>query len=369
MSKEKRDYYEILGVSKSASDNELKSAFRKLAKEYHPDVSKDPKAEEKFKEIQEAYAVLSDKEKRSQYDQFGHSAFEGGFGSTSGFDFSGFDFSDLFGDLFGSSFGFGRQSTSSNRSRQGRDTIMEMSISFEEAVFGSEKKLKLNIEERCEACDGLGGKDKETCSKCHGSGSVTSEQRTILGTYLTKTTCYECGGKGYILTKNCPTCRGKGTVKSNKEIVVTIPAGIDTGNQLRVARMGEAGINGGRNGDLYIEFYVNKHPLFERNNDEISLTLPITISEAMLGCKKEIPTLYGEVILTIPAGTQNDAKFLLKGKGVSNINSKRKGDMIVITKVIIPNRLDRKQKELVNELSKTNLEQHEAFIKYNKRKK
>lgn len=368
MSKEKRDYYEILGVAKNATDNDLKSAFRKLAKEYHPDVSKDPKAEEKFKEIQEAYAVLSDKDKRSQYDQFGHSAFEGGFGGASGFDFSGFDFSDLFGDLFGSSFGFGNQSSYSNRPRKGRDSIMEMSISFEEAVFGSEKKLNLNVEEKCDECDGLGGKDKETCHQCHGSGSVTSEQRTILGTYLTKTTCSACSGKGYLFAKNCPTCRGRGTIKRNKEIIVTIPAGIDTGNQLRVAGMGEAGINGGRNGDLYIEFYVAKHPLFERHDDEITLSLPITITEAILGCKKEVPTLYGDVILTIPAGTQNKAKFLLKGKGVTNLGSKRKGNMLVLVNVIIPNRLDRKQKELINELSKTNLEQHEAFIKYNKRK-
>ncbi len=366
----KKDYYELLGVSKNASDSEIKSAFRKLAKDYHPDINKSPDAEKKFKEFQEAYAVLSDKEKKQQYDQFGHSAFEGGgFGGGAGFDFSGFDFGDIFSDMFGSSFGFGGGGTSSNRPRKGRDIIMEMEISFEEAVFGTEKNINIDVEEDCSKCNGKGGHDEKKCPKCHGSGTVTSEQRTILGTYLTKTTCSNCNGKGNTFDKTCTTCRGRGKTKNNKKITVTIPAGIDTGNQLRIGGKGEGGTNGGPNGDLYLEFFVNKHALFSREGDDIQLKLPITITEAILGVKKDIPTLYGDIILTIPSGTQNNSKFLLKGKGVTNVSSKRKGNMYVIIKVVIPNKLDKKQKELVTQLSTTNLEHHEEFIKYNKNKK
>ena len=364
----KKDYYELLGVSKNATDSEIKSAFRKLAKDYHPDVSKDPNAEQKFKEFQEAYAVLSDKEKRNQYDQYGHSAFEGGFGSSNGHDFSGFDFSDIFSDLFGSSFGFGGRSSYNNHPRKGRDSIIEMRISFKDAVFGIEKTINIDVEDNCNSCFGVGGHDEKKCPKCHGSGSITSEQRTILGTYLTKTTCNACNGKGITYDKICSTCRGRGKIKSNKDITVTIPAGVDDGNQLRIGGKGEAGTNGGPNGDLYIEFTVDKHPLFIREGDNIILELPINISDAILGCKKDISTLYGDVVLTIPAGTQNDARFLLKGKGVQNISTNRKGDMYVIINVVIPNKIDRKQKDLIMELSKTNLEQHEDFIRYNKKK-
>jgi molecular chaperone DnaJ len=362
----KKDYYERLGVSQNATDAEIKSAFRKLAKENHPDVNKDPNAEQKFKELQEAYAVLSDNEKRRQYDQFGHAAFENNFGGPSGgFDFSGVDFTDIFSDLFGSSFGFGG-GFSNNRSRKGRDVVLEMKIPFEDAVFGTKKTINIDVEENCKTCDGHGGHDERTCSNCRGSGTVTTEQRTILGTYLTKTTCSTCNGKGYTFDKACSTCRGRGKVKTNKEIVVEIPEGIDTGNQLRIGGKGEAGSNGGPHGDLYIEFTVDKHPMLIREEDDIYLKLPITITEAILGTKKDIPTLYGSVLLTIPAGTQNNNKFLLKGKGVPNVSTKRKGDMYVITNVIIPNKLDKKQKDLINELSKTNLEQHEEFIKYQK---
>lgn len=366
---EKKDYYEVLGVSKNASDAEIKNAFRKLAREYHPDVSKDPNAEQKFKEIQEAYAILSDKEKRRQYDQFGHSAFEGGFGGTGGFDFSGFDFSDIFSEIFGSSFGFGSRTSYSNRPRTGRDVVIEMNISFNEAVFGTEKSIKIDVEENCSYCHGTGGYDEKKCSKCHGSGSITTEQSTLFGTYLSKVTCNTCDGKGYTYEKICSKCRGRGKVKNKKEITVTIPAGINTGNQLRISGKGGAGINNGPNGDLYIEVIVDKHPLFIREDNDIILELPITIAEATLGCKKEIKTLYGEVVLTILPGTQNNTKLLLKGKGVPDISSKRKGNMYVIINVIIPNKLDRKQKELMIELSKTDLEQHEAFIKYNQKKK
>jgi molecular chaperone DnaJ len=365
----KKDYYEVLGISKTATDAEIKSAFRKLAKEYHPDVSKDPNAEEKFKEIQEAYAVLSDQTKRSQYDQFGHDAFNanGGAGyGAGGFDFNGFDFGDIFSDIFGSSFGFGGGSSQGQRRQKGHDVAMKMHLSFEEAAFGTEKTIKLDVEEECSSCDGNGGSGEKRCDRCHGSGTVTAEQRTILGTYLTKTTCPTCSGKGYTYDETCSKCRGKGRIKATKEIVVKVPAGVDEDSQLRLPNKGEAGHNGGPNGDVYIAFSIDSHDLFEREDDDIYLDLPITISDAILGTKKEIPTLYGTVILTIPGGTQSGTKLLLKDKGVANVSSKRKGNMYVVVNVIIPNRIDRKQKEIVEALGKTNLEGHDAFNKYYK---
>jgi len=366
----KRDYYEVLEVSKNATDKEIKSAFRKLARKYHPDVNKDPKASEKFKEIQEAYAVLSDSKRREQYDRFGHSAFQGrtSTGGAGGFDFSGFDFSDIFSEIFGSSFGFEDQGSYSRRAEKGDDVLLRMNVSFEEAVFGIEKTIKLDVSENCPNCNGTGGIGETKCPKCHGSGTVTTEQRTLFGTYLTKTTCSKCKGRGVIYEKTCPKCRGTGKVTTTKEIKVSIPAGINTGNQLRLAGKGEAGINGGPNGDAYIEFVVSNHLLFDRKDEHIYLTLPITIVEASLGCKKEVPTLYGDVKLTIPPGTQSNSKFLLEGKGVPSLTSKRKGNMYVITKVIIPNSLNKKQKELFEELEETDLENHEEFKKYKKNK-
>lgn len=359
----KRDYYEVLGIGKTATEAEIKSAFRKLAKEFHPDVSKDPNAEEKFKEIQEAYAVLSDQTKRQQYDQFGHDAFNGNGGGGfqgGGFDFSGFDFGDIFSDMFG--FGGGR----SNRGRKGQDVAMKMHLSFEESAFGTEKTIKLDVDEECAECHGHGGHGEKRCDRCHGSGTVTAEQRTILGTYLTKTTCPACNGKGSTYDETCSKCRGKGRIRVNKEIVVKVPAGVDEESQLRLTGKGEVGQNGGPNGDVYIEFSIDKHPLFQRTDDNIYLELPITVSEAILGVKKEVPTLYGTVILTVPGGTQSGTKLLLKDKGIANVSNKRKGNMYVIVNVIIPNHIDRKQKEIVEMLSKTNLENHDDFRKYNK---
>lgn len=363
----KKDYYEVLGVSKTATDAEIKSAFRKLAKKYHPDVSKEENAAEKFKEAQEAYAVLSDETKRRKYDQYGHAAFtddRGGFSGFEGFDFGSMN--DIFDEIL-SGFGFGGTYSSSRRGsnrRNGNDVLYKMNITFEEAAFGCEKDIKLDVIEVCSECNGQGGFDEKTCHNCHGSGMVTAEQRSLFGTFLTKTTCPTCGGKGKIYEKKCSKCKGSGQVKENKTITIKIPAGVDTGNRLRVAGKGEAGLNGGASGDLYIEFTVSNHSLYEREGDDIYMDLPLTITEAVLGCKKEVPTIYGTVTMSIPAGIQNNDKLRLKGKGIENVHSGRKGDMYVIIDVIIPEKITREQKQLFETLNNTTLDSHPAFKKY-----
>ncbi len=359
----KKDYYEVLGVSKSATDAEIKSAFRKLAKKYHPDVSKEPDAAEKFKEAQEAYAVLSDADKRRQYDQFGHAAFSQG-GASGGYDFSGFDFSDIFGDLFGGGFGFsgfGGRSSSQNRARKGDDRLIRMNLTFEEAAFGTHKTLNLNVSTKCDQCSGKGGSGEKTCSTCGGSGTMTKEQNTLFGTFMTRTTCSTCGGKGKTYESKCSKCKGTGTISENKDIDVKIPAGVDTGNRLRLAGKGEAGQNGGPNGDIYIEFTVKDHPLYERENSDIYLTLPITITDAVLGNKVDVPTLYGTVKLTIPSGSKSGDKHRLKGKGLEEPNSGRKGDMYVILDIQVPSKLSKEQKKLFESLKATNLDDTQAF--------
>ena len=357
----KRDYYEVLGVAKDASSDEIKRAFRKLAKKYHPDVSKEPDAAEKFKEAQEAYAVLSDETKRSQYDQYGHAAFDQMNGGA-GFDFSDFDFSDIFDGLFGSSFGgfggFGRRQ-SNNGARDGADKLMRINLSFEDAVFGTKKKINIDVNSECRSCHGKGGRGEKTCSTCHGKGVVTQQQRTILGAFMTQTTCPDCNGKGRVFDKTCVDCHGKGFVRENKNIDVKIPAGVDNGSRLRLAGKGDAGINGGADGDLYLEFAVKEHPIFIRDDYDIYLEVPITITDAVLGCKKEIPTLYGDVKLNIPAGSQSGDKLRIKDRGVTHINSSVKGDMYIILKVVIPTKLDRNQKKHFEELAKTNLKTNE----------
>ena len=361
----KRDYYEVLGVDKNASEAEIKSAFRKLAKKYHPDVSKEPDAAEKFKEAQEAYAVLSDANKRRQYDQFGHSAFDqmGGAGA-SGFDFSDLDFSDIFGDIFGSGFGFGGRS--SNRSRRGNDTLVRIDLTFEEAVFGCKKDVKIDTMVECDSCNGKGGHGEKTCQTCHGSGQVTSEQRTIFGSFATRSTCQTCHGKGVTYDTKCSKCHGEGRIRENKTVEVKIPAGVDTGNKLRLNGKGEAGVNGGPNGDLYLEFKVKSHPLFERDENDVYLTLPITITEAVLGCKKDVPTLNGTVKLSIPAGSKTNDKHRLKGKGIADPQTGRKGDMYVIIDIHIPKKISRDQKKLFEALSKTKLDDSDKFDKIRK---
>jgi len=364
---DKKDYYEVLGVSKSASQDEIKSAFRKLAKKYHPDVSKEQDAESKFKEAQEAYAVLSDEEKRRQYDQFGHAAFQGGAGGAGGFggfDFSGFDYGDIFDNIFGGNFGFGGRS--STRSHRGSDTLMKMKLSFNEAVFGCKKDISVDVVEECSECSGKGGFGEVTCDKCHGSGTITSEQHTIFGSFLSKTTCPKCSGKGKSYERTCKSCNGNGRVRTNKDLEVKIPAGVDNGTRLKLSGKGSAGTNGGPNGDLYIEFSVAEHDFFIRDDNDIYVEAPITIVDAVLGCKKEIPTLYGNVTLTIPAGSESGDKHRIKGKGINNEATRRKGDMYIVLKIVTPKKLSKEQKKLLEELNKTNLNDDNDIKKFNK---
>ena len=355
----KRDYYEVLGVSKNASQDEIKSAFRKLAKKYHPDINKDPDAPEKFKEAEEAYSVLSDESKRKKYDQYGHAAFDNMNGGA-GYDFSDFDFSDIFSEIFGSGFG-GFSSQGRSRVTKGRDAITKVHLTFEEACFGCKKELDIDTLEKCDDCNGNGGHGEKTCTRCHGSGVITAEQRTILGSFMTRTTCPDCNGAGKTYETTCSSCKGKGRIRKNKTIEVKIPAGVDNGDQLRVPSKGEASPNGGPNGDLYLEFHVSKHEIFERDGKDIYLTIPLTIPEAVLGCKKDVPTLYGKVTLTIPAGTSPNDKMRLKGKGIEDPNTYGKGDMYVVLDLKVPTKLTKEQKKLYEDLS--HIENNDTFFK------
>jgi len=381
MAESKKDYYEVLGVERSASDAEIKSAFRKLAKKYHPDLNKDdPQAAEKFKEVEEAYSVLSDESKRKMYDQYGHAGVNN---SASGFggygDFGGVevDLGDIFDSFFGggSSFsgtsGFGRNyGQRQNRPTRGSDVLMRIKLDFDESIYGCDKKLKLDVVEDCDECNGLGGFDSKTCSNCHGSGVVIQEQRTILGSFQSRTTCPNCNGTGKTFKTTCTNCHGKGKIRKNKTITVNVPEGINTGDRLRVSGKGNPGYNGGDNGDLYLEFIVSEHEYFTRQSDDIYLEVPLTITEAILGTKKTIPTLYGNVKLNIQAGVQTGDKERIKGKGVDNKYKKHKGDMYLIYKVYVPRKISRDQKKLLEELDDTNLETSEIkefnkFVKNN----
>ena len=369
-----RNYYDVLGVSKNADEKEIKSAFRKLAKQYHPDINKEPGAEEKFKEIGEAYAVLSDAEKRRQYDQFGHEAFtqgaaSGGFGGGfGGFSADDIDLSSIFEDLFGGGMfgGSSRRTSSRNRPTKGRDSLVNVNLTFEEAVFGCKKTISLDLDTECDNCDGKGGSGEETCSTCGGRGRVITQQRTMFGVFQSESSCPDCNGKGKTYKNVCKSCGGNGHVIKNKEIEITVPEGVDTGHQLRISGKGAAGYNGGPNGDIYIEFKVKNHPLFERKDNDIYVDVPLTITEAVLGCKKEVPTLTGVVVLDVDAGSQSGDQLRLRGKGIKDPTSSKKGDMYVVLDVVIPNKLDRKQKELFKELSKTDLETGNSFKNYKK---
>lgn len=366
---DKKDYYEVLGVSKSASQDEIKSAFRKLAKKYHPDVSKEPDAETKFKEIQEAYAVLSDEDKRHQYDQFGHAAFTnggaGGANGFGGFDFSGFDYGDIFDNIFGGGFG-GFSGRKQSSSRRGSDTLMHMNLTFDEAIYGCKKNINVEVVENCDECSGSGGFGEQTCDKCHGSGTITSEQHTIFGSFLSKTTCPKCEGTGKTYERVCKKCNGQGRLKTKKNLEIKIPAGVDTGTRLKLSGKGSSGLNGGANGDLYIEFSVSEHEFFIRDDNDIYIEAPITITEAVLGCKKEIPTLYGNVTLTIPAGSESGEKHRIKGKGINNEATRKKGDMYIVLKIVTPKKLTKDQKKLLDELSKTDLTDDDDIKKFDK---
>ena len=369
----KRDYYEILGVDKNASEKDIKLAFRRLAKKYHPDVNKDAGAEEKFKEAQEAYAVLSDEKRRKQYDQFGHAAFDGnGAGSAGGFDFSGFDFSDfsdIFENVFGggaSSFGFSSSSRGGGRRKsRGNDSLLVMEVSFMEAALGTVKEIEITTTDVCSECKGKGGFGEHTCEDCHGSGTITGTQNTIFGSFLTKTTCPSCGGEGVTYDRVCSKCHGKGRVKVVKEVDVKVPEGVDNGNRIRLSGMGEASPDGGKNGDLYIEFKVKNHDFYEREGNDVYMELPITITEAIMGTKKDVKLLNSVVTLSIPAGSNSGDKHRIKGKGIKDVNYHSYGDFYVILKVITPKKLSREQKKLIEQLNKTDLSD-KSIDKYNK---
>lgn len=370
----KRDYYEVLGVSKNADEREIKSAFRKLAKQYHPDLNKDKDAPEKFKEVQEAYEVLSDPQKRKTYDQFGHAAFDqngnagfgGNYGGFSNFGFDDIDLGDILSGMFGEGFGFSNRSSKTNRTQKGKDLLYEMKISFMEAVHGCKKDITLDVYETCEDCNGKGGHKEKICSRCHGSGTITQESRSLFGSFLSKTTCPECSGTGTMFEEICNKCKGKGKIKKRKTIGVKIPSGIDTGQQIRLKEKGEAGINGGLNGDVYVEVIVEEHEIFKRHGNDIYMEVPVNIVEATLGCKKELKIMDDKIILTIPEGTQNLDKLRIKGKGVPYINQSKVGDLYIIIKVVTPTKLDRKQKELFNELAKTDLDNNESLKRFKK---
>ena len=382
---EKRDYYDVLGIPKSATEAEIKSAFRKKAKEYHPDLNKDnPNAAEKFKEAQEAYSVLSDENKRKMYDQYGHAGVgaggpgAGGFGGFSDFSSAGFDFGDIFDSIFGgvgsdSGFGgfsgFGGGRGNKNRPTRGSDILMRMNLTFEEAIFGCEKKFNIEVVEDCSECHGNGGFDKEECSTCHGRGTITSQQHTILGAFMSTTTCPDCKGNGHTYKRKCKECNGKGKVSVDKKLTINIQEGIATGDRQRVSGKGNPGTNGGENGDLYIEFVVDEHEYYIRQNDDIYLEVPLTLTEAILGCKKTIPTLYGNVKLNVSAGTNSGDKERIKGKGVNNKYRKHKGDMYVVFKVYTPSKLSREQKALIEKLDETDLKKDEIkdFDKFTKK--
>ncbi len=357
-----RDFYGELGVSKSASPEEIKEAYKKLAKQFHPDVNKDKDAEEKFKKIGEAYRVLSDPQKRQQYDQFGENAErfggQGGFSGFEGFSGQDFDFSDLFDNMgFGGSFsdffsGGGRQT---QRSRRGQDILVNLTISFEEAAFGVTKEIFVNKTEKCSKCSGEGTTEKDgkqTCTTCHGSGIQKTMQRTILGTIATQTTCGKCKGVGKIITKPCTTCHGSGKESVRKKISVKIPAGVENGIRLRVNGEGNAGDNGAQSGDLFVGLFVEEHEFFKRDGSDVYLELPITFSQAALGTKAEVPTVHGKVELKIPAATQSGTVFRLKEQGVKSLNSSRIGDQFVKVIVKTPDKLSKKQKDLLEELAK-----------------
>ena len=351
---DKRDYYEVLGVDKSADDATLKKAYRKLAKKYHPDVNPgDKEAEAKFKEATEAYTILSDPEKRKQYDQFGHAAFENGGGGAGGgfggFDFNGADMGDIFGDIFGDLFGGGRSRRANNGPMKGANLRARVNITFEEAVFGCEKELEIVLKDECTTCHGTGAKpgtSPVTCPKCHGEGQVVYTQQSMFGMVRNVQTCPDCHGSGKIIKDKCTSCRGTGYTSSRKKIQVSVPAGIDNGQSIRIREKGEPGTNGGPRGDLLVEVNVARHPIFQRQDMNIFSTAPITFAQAALGGEMRINTVDGEVSYEVKPGTQTDTRIRLKGKGVPSIRNKAvRGNHYVTLIVNTPTGLSKEAKD------------------------
>ena len=360
MPDQKRDYYEVLGVSKSASDDEIKKAYRKLAKQYHPDLNPgDKTAEAKFKEVNEAYEVLSDKDKRAKYDQFGHAGVDpnfgagagGPFGGFSGADFGDIDLGDIFGSFFGGGFGGGSSSSRRNGPMKGDTLRAGVTISFEEAAFGCEKEIILNREESCDTCHGTGcepGTTAEICPNCRGTGTVRIQRGGGAFTFATTTTCPKCGGTGKIIHQPCKTCNGSGSVRKQRKITVKIPAGIDNGQAVSLRGQGGAGRNGGPAGDLIISVTVRPHAFFKRDGTSVYMEQPVSFLQATLGAELEIPTIDGKVKWTLPEGTQPGTTFRLRGKGIPSINGRGRGDQFVTVQVQVPRNLSREQKEALH---------------------
>jgi molecular chaperone DnaJ len=374
---DKRDYYEVLGISKSASEDEIKKAYRKLAKQYHPDVNKAPDAEAKFKEVNEAYEVLSDPQKKATYDQFGHAGMDGfaNGGYSSGFGGMNMDdlgdiFSDFFGGMGGfSGFNFGSGSSSSRRSGpiKGDNRYMSMEIDFLDAVHGVDKMINLTVDKVCTYCDGSGAATKsdiETCPTCRGTGRVVRQSRTPFGVVQQQGVCPDCRGTGRRIKKICPHCGGKGYNTVKEQVEVTIPAGISSGQQVRLAGYGERGENGGPNGDLYIEIRVRPHKYFTREGNNIHIAVPISAIDATLGTVVDVPTAYGDVELTIPAGTQPGQQLRIKGYGIKDLRTKNVGDQYVEVQIEIPKKLSREEKELYEKLA--NRKKESVFEKFKK---
>lgn len=360
---DKRDYYEVLGLTKGASDDEIKKAFRKMAMKYHPDRNPgDKEAEEKFKEINEAYAVLSDPDKKDKYDRFGHAGVDpnSGFGGGSGFGgFGGFeDIFDMFGGAFGGGFGgFGGGNRSRrNDPQKGSDLQKSITIDFKEAAFGTKKQIRINKYVKCKTCDGTGaapGTSKKQCPKCGGTGEVRTAQRTPLGTFQSVSACPDCNGTGEVNETPCKDCGGTGKIRDNVTIAVNIPAGVDNDSVIPIRGQGEPGINGGSDGDLYIVINVRPHELFERRGQDLWLEIPITFNQAALGDEIIVPTLEEKVSYKVPAGTQPDTVFRLKGKGIKNVRSSKKGDLYVKVSLEVPTKLNSKQKKAIEAMGKT----------------
>lgn len=348
----KRDYYDVLGVSRTASDDEIRKAYRRLARQYHPDVNKDAGAEEQFKEINEAYEVLNSAEQRTAYDRFGHAGV-GGFNGAGGdpFGFNGSPFSDLFETFFGQATGRTRRTAAA----RGSDLEAVVDLTFEEAVFGVEKEIQITRLEVCEDCHGTRMRDGQTppvCTVCGGSGEVRRVQHTILGQFVSAAPCENCGGEGHIITDPCPTCRGRGRVSKKRSITVTVPAGVDSDSSLRLSGQGEQ-LPGGVPGNLYVRIRVKNHEHFVRQGKQIHLDIPVNVAQATLGAELTVPTVDGDVVLTIPSGTQPGQQFRMRGKGVPDVRGGSRGDQIVTIRVVIPTSLNQSQEELFQELGES----------------